>query len=337
MKKSTVLAALFAAVLMTSCGGATGPANKVLDKKVYAELAGKYKSIDDFQNGTARVCADIRKYGIIDRKGNEVVTSNVRYIEEQSEGLFIANNDNEKYGVYNSKGKLIVPFEYDFAASSSCGLIRVAKNKNYGYIDAKGKEVIALQYSDAEDFSEGLALVEMKSGYGYINTKGELATAAKYDDAYPFSDGLAIVGLDGDYSVIDKNGETVYSFAQSIIPGEQYHNGLLLVSKNGNKCGYYDKKGQEAIPFQYDYADGFRDGKALVMNKSGKDYSINYIDKTGKIVETVASIEDLEDYECVDDMFYGAFDMISDLLDDLFDALLDDEDDDDESNSDDDW
>jgi hypothetical protein len=45
--------------------------------------------------------------------------------------------------------------------------------------------------------------------------------------------------------------------------------------------GYIDKQGKIVIPFQYGYADRFREGTAKVM-KSGKWV---YIDTAGKIIK----------------------------------------------------
>ncbi len=389
MRKQTLLTAVLTATILTSCGGgASGPAEKVLSKKIYTQLAGKYQEIYDFQNGVARVMADGRQYGLINGKGQEIVPANVYYIDQPIDGMYVACTQDNKYGAYNEKGKLVIPFEYDDISDFCDGYARVRKGQYsseskygfvdktgkvvvpvnydhasegfseglavvgmdgeqsdlYGYVNAKGEEVIPLQFKNADIFSEGLAAVRMKTGWGYINKKGELATSAKYYDAYPFSDGLAVVEGENNYSVINKTGELVFNLAAGVEPGEQFHEGMLLVFKNqGKKFGYYNKEGQQAIPFQYDCADGFKDGKALVATLQNKSVTLNTIDKNGTVTGTISSFDELDDYDYVEDLCYDAMylmkraESVSSTLSGILDELEEFTDDEDDYDDDDDW
>jgi len=54
--------------------------------------------------------------------------------------------------------------------------------------------------------------------------------------------------------------------------------GLAAVNKKG-LWGFIDTKGDEVIPFKYNYAVSFYQGTAKVLKANGKWY---YIDKAGK-------------------------------------------------------
>lgn len=350
MKKSVSLlsVALVTLVTLVSCGGSkTGPAEKVLQKKVYAQVVNKYESVGYFVDGISIVSAGWKQHGAINAKGEEIIPADKSMMGKVIEGMIIARDKEDKYGAYNTKGELVVPFKYDDMAEYASGMARVRvggyidgkygyvdKTGNevipaeygvaakkfseglafvgtkdgwsykYGYINAKGEEVIPLMYTDANDFHEGMAAVRTKNGYGYINTKGELLTAAKYDDAMPFSEGFALVEKNEKIMVINKKGEELYTFAKNITPASAYHDGLLLVyDAKIKKFGYYNEKGEIALPFEYPAADSFNEGKALTLHVEGDEYTFTYIDKKGKSVGTIDEDTYIWEYNDIEDLF----------------------------------
>ena len=66
-----------------------------------------------------------------------------------------------------------------------------------------------------------------------MNTKGEWGINPQFDEARDFSEGLAAVNQ-----------------------GAKCH--------SGGKWGYIDKNGKTPIPFKYDYAGQFKNGRACV-------------------------------------------------------------------------
>lgn len=345
MKKSVSLlsVALVTLVTLVSCGGSkTGPAEKVLKKKVYAQVVNKYESVGSFVDGVSLVSNGWNQKGAINAKGEEIIPADKHELGGVVEGMIVVQDKEGQYGAYNTKGELMVTFKYDDMKNYCSGLARikvdgkygyvdnagnevvaakysvaaekfseglafVGGNYKYGYINTKGEEVIPMMYARANNFHEGMAAVRTKNGYGYINTKGELLTAAKYDDALPFSEGLAIVEKDEKIKVINKTGEELYTFDKNIIPGGSYHDGLLLVCdmKTG-KFGYYNTKFEIALPLEYPAADTFNEGKALTVSIEGDECVFNFIDKKGKVVGTIDEDTYIEEYEDIEDLFYYA-------------------------------
>lgn len=336
-------------VAMTSCGGPeSGPAEKVLKKKIYTQVVNKYENVGGFVDGVCIVRAGWSQYGAINTKGEEIIPADVYQLGDVVEGMIIAQNKDHKYGAYNTKGELVVPYNYSGIEEFCSGLARVKTGDwgstkygyvdklgneviapkydtaapsfsedmafvgtkdgwgyKYGYINTKGEEVISMMYADAYNFHEGMAAVKTKNGYGYINTKGELVTAAKYDDAMPFSDELAIVEKNDKLIVINKKGEELYTFARNIEPAGMYHEGLILVYDTKTmKFGYYDKKGEVALPFEYSAADSFNGGKALTAWAEGGECVFKFIDKKGKVVGTIDEDTYTYEYDDIEEVFY---------------------------------
>lgn len=170
---------------------------------------------------------------------------------EFSDGLApVRDDETGKMNYINTNGKLILPQEYNCFGFSE-GMALVEKNEKLGYIDRTGKVIIPLQYDEAGYFSNGLAPVKKNGKCGYIDRTGKIVLSVQYDEALPFSEGLAAVEKDG-------------------------------------KWGYIDTTGKVIIPLnlEYDYADAFSDGLAIVMKQVPGEHFVyskyGYIDRTGK-------------------------------------------------------
>lgn len=342
MKHSFFLTGI-AILVAASCSSpaVNGPAQEVLSPKNYSTVVQNYESCDDFIDGIAIVRKGQHKYGAINRKGEEILSCEHYRLTNGREGMVIVETKDDKYGVYNHKGKLIVPVGYDDITGFADGLARVRVGNvfsgKYGYINKSGKEVIPVQYNNAdESFSEGLAAAVVSDGYGYINTKGEWVTSTGYSQAKPFSEGLAVVRKNYRYHIIDKKDVILFSFPETIEPQGRFHEGMLLVYDDDKELfGYYDNKGQLVIPCEYDYADGFRGGKALTLKLKDDKQTICFIDKKGAVKEVIKSPSDIKGYKAVDEDMDSIFDVLEALselnsikesLDELFDDDYDEED-----------
>lgn len=169
------------------------------------------------------------------------------------------------------------------------------ENGLVGYKDQGGNIVIKAQFSRAERFSQGIAKVynSTKDANAYINTKGKLITPFKYEPAASDSvvyDGLVRVGVYGDeVTRAIMNGDVV-DYIESE-PGKS----SVVVMKSGKKLnydlkyGFINTKGKEVIPFKFDDACHFQDGRAAVLKYQGTYHGvvvnkIGYINTKGKLV-----------------------------------------------------
>lgn len=315
-----ILVAIFAATFMTSCGAdENGAIEEVLSKKTYAKVISTYDHVSDFfSEGTCIVKSD-GEYGVIDMKGKEIIPCTHERIYDCSDGMFLFytkdENYNYWYGFLDKTGKVAVEPQYKDAGHFNDGLALVIRGNEkkswineYAFINKKGEIVVDFNtYAKMQSFSDGLAAVNVendnKDVWGYINTKGEVVIAPTYGHAYSFSDGVAIVGKNDKEFVIDTKGEVVFIPEKNMIFLEEtFSEGLMPIAKGNDlkaKCGFINTKGEEVLPFEYDYAESFIDGEAYVV----KDKKLLLIDKKGNVLEEERiDADELEEY--LDDILY---------------------------------
>ena len=262
-----------------------------------------YDRIGDFSNGMAFVCID-DKYGYIDEKGNMAIKPQfAAALNFFDNGTAVVMDENRRYGLIDKKGKIIADtrfYEVDhrngfagsglaFAATGTSG-----RDAKYGFINKSGEWVIKPQFAKAKAFSRnGLAAAAIKDDseyekWGYIDKSGKWVIEPVFNQAYNFDDdGLALVDSDFFvFGVIDRTGNYViepeydyisYDYATEML----YDEDLIHVEKDG-KYGYFDRKGNEVIKTKYTALGGFApNGLALVRDDNNK---IGFINKAGDIV-----------------------------------------------------
>ncbi|MGP1570163.1 MAG: WG repeat-containing protein [Eubacteriales bacterium] len=147
-------------------------------------------------------------------------------------------------------------------------------------VDTVYKEVIPLKYEYASKFQDGLAVVMRDGKVGFIDKTGkEVLTPYLF---VWFNEGMAVIKQTNEvtkYGYLDKTGEP--AIQPQYDSADDFSEGLAIVSKSERKF-YIDKTGKEIISVQYDEAKGFKDDRALVGNRNTGKYG--YIDKTGKTV-----------------------------------------------------
>lgn len=171
--------------------------------------------------------------------------------------------------------------------------------KPSGYINEKGEEVISPKYYQASEFSEGFAVVQLDSTYKTFIDKDEnqlIKPVIGYLGS--FNDGLAVVLDNGTFhGYVDTQGNKVITLASSDnvslkvnIVGRTFQEGLAVVyNKETKKYGYIDKTGDLVIPFEYDRANSFQEGVAVVM----KDDAYYTINKKGVKIIDLSKLPDI--------------------------------------------
>jgi serine/threonine protein kinase len=191
---------------------------------------------------------------------------------------------------------IVIPPQFDDANNFYEGLAAVKINNKWGYIDKTGNVIITPKFYVATHFSEGLAQVvindELHSNCGYIDKDGNfLIIPPKFQCNFNhnpyFHEGLAIVAIVAiedkykeyyyKYGYIDKTGNIIIK--PQFDYAESFSEGLAVVKING-KYGYIDKTGNTVIKEKFRLADSFSAGLGLI-NTNGK---YGYIDKTGNTV-----------------------------------------------------
>ncbi|WP_318502358.1 WG repeat-containing protein [Bacillus sp. T3] len=165
--------------------------------------------------------------------------------------------------------------------------IKTAEGTKWGYINELGQFVILPKFENAYDFQEnGLAIVWSDGLAGVIDQNGQFVIHLKYESIQPFSEGFAVVHEEGQgMKVIDEAGKEITNKAYSFISAFQEGRAVFQDHIHGNdiRYGYLNSKGKIIIPPQYEFANDFHGGKALVRIN---DRTFALIDMNGKQLQT---------------------------------------------------
>jgi hypothetical protein len=230
-------------------------------------IPAKYDDAQYFEDGLASVKIG-DKWGFIDEHGDTKIPFKFDYAGLFVDGYATVGKTGGKdylYGIINKAGVLVVPMKYEGVGDVSEGLISVAIDGKMGFINLKGVQIIPMKFDiksgQMADFVNGFAKITIDNKVGYIDKKGNEIAPPKYAGGTDFKEGMAVVGKDTNWNKKTSDG-----------------------SKIPNAWGYIDATGKEVIPCQYENAGSFENSVADV-HIDGYEF---HIDKTGKIVDTLA-------------------------------------------------
>jgi hypothetical protein len=156
------------------------------------------------------------------------------------------------------------------------GIRLVRDGGGWMYVDRAGRAVIDDVWLTAEPFRGSRAQVETREGHGLIDMNGRRVLEPVYEEVV-WDDywGLVTTMAEGRWLLADSDG--------TVLTAEPYDwlgecsEGMVLAQK-GDKCGFLDVCGREAVPCIYDDASSFSDGCALVT-LDGEEF---FIDPRGR-------------------------------------------------------
>lgn len=162
-------------------------------------------------------------------------------------------------------------------------LFPVRVRGRWGYINKSGDVVIKPKWAGVDEFAEGRGRITVMKNYqplyGFIDTAGNVVITPRFTSAcLAFSEGLCAVSEGGDYGFIDTGGD--YKIKPQFEYADDFRDGRALVNVDG-KTGYIDASGTTVIEAKYDeMAHSFSEGLAAVKI----DDKYGYIDTKGRIV-----------------------------------------------------
>lgn len=246
----------------------------------------KYLILTPFHNGFATVLGLNKKWGAIDKSGNEVVPCQYEHYLYFVHGVSPATikvDGEDKDGVINTANEIVAPFVYDSIGSNFSGGIIEFTNRNpedsrymytSGYLDYHGNAIspswewglggtgsIAPDHfpfydKEYKSFYDG-------EKYGFYHN-GELLLSPQFDGvSKEFSDGVAIVRNDKTRIAIDTSGRELFTVPMEYLV-DGFHDGVGVIRGENDKWGYIDKQGHTLVPCQFSIAGPYCDGYAIV-------------------------------------------------------------------------
>jgi hypothetical protein len=250
----------------------------------------------NFSNGMADVQRTVLengkpsyRYGFIDETGKDVIECIYDKVYAFAYGVaWVKLPGSDMYYLINKKGQRVSDTGWKKVGYFFEGMCAVYNDEDkMGFVNRNGKLVIPCQYL-GDSFSEGMACVQpyeqVEAKYGFIDTTGKLVIPYQYKQAgtTSFQNGECRVQINGVTCLINKKGEVI--FKPTLTKNSQgFTNGLSASYTNATNrsgWGYYNRKNQWVIKPQYENANVFESGFAIVT-KAKKE---GVIDTTGKAV-----------------------------------------------------
>lgn len=279
----------------------SGSPQQVLPEDIYRQLSNKYDNIGDFEYGYALV--NNGKYGIIDYKGNEVLSCIHDTIINLNLNTKVIKKG-VKYGMVEYNGRKITELEYDsikFNSTNNASIIAFLREKYWGILDFKGKTIVPFEYDDIPTIDINCAVIGQGGKYGMCDSIGNWIVEMKYDTIYYHYEEstISLIEQNRCIGIINSQNKVVTDciynceyFTFRSISGrtpriEAPHNGYIKMTKfqaDAEKPKQYGliecETGKEVIPFEYDDLGDYSEG--LIWAE--KDKKCGYIDIQNRVI-----------------------------------------------------
>lgn len=195
-------------------------------------------------------------------------------------------------------GKGLTPLQYDelifvpdvcTAHSPDVRVVISKKQNKYGLVSLKGEDLIATNYEGIRLLTDDnkkltlpeIAVVDKAGKFGFMIIRSKQIVPATYDDVQFFQEIPAkgkfqrmlmlAVKVKGKIGIFNLHSEHQIPTEYDLI--EPFDTKLeVAIARKNNKFGAIDYKGKEKLPFEYEFADGIRNGVAVL--KKGKKFGL---------------------------------------------------------------
>ncbi|MEZ0450564.1 WG repeat-containing protein [Sphingobacterium thalpophilum] len=219
-------------------------------------------------------------FGVQDSLGNKLTPAKYSSIYAYVGKFAIVSDAAQMFGLIDLQGKEVIPCQYESLSLDIEGAPLVfMKDQKYGLLDSTGKQLLAAKYDFISIPNLNYALYNEGEQTGVLDFKGNVLIPAKYEIVAEYHDNLALILENQTYQLVDKSGQALLPSSQEFLSfaGER-----LLLAFKGDKYGYIDYSGKVIIPFQFQNAQAFENGLALVSEDLENFY---YIDARGKFIK----------------------------------------------------
>ena len=203
------------------------------------------------------------KTGLLDRKGNEVVSPKYKSVKFVNDSVVLLTEFPSWELVLPGKEPLAI-FNYDSMNPVSHGIYEVSANGHNALINIQEEIIVEKGQWSIDLLDEQFVLVENDHKFGVLKEGGVSLIPMQFDSIYYSGKHF--------FALKEFNGKPlwqIYSSFGTPISSTYFeavglmNDGLMPVKKNGY-WGYVDFSGHEAITFKYDHTYSFKDGRARV-------------------------------------------------------------------------
>ena len=231
-------------------------------------LENKYDNIENTFNEKYYAVKENGEDKIIDETGKTITTNIQGTIKELANSgiIFIQN---EKYGLLGYDGNIKIEAIYDNLKELNTDIFLAAQNGKVGVIDVNKNEKIAFSYENIT--------YNKKAGIYIADDEDYNSTILDSNFEVKLVGILSEINTDNGYMKIQKDKEYKYynfKFQEKDIK-EILTSNKLYRSKQNDKYGFVDNKGNVVINYIYDDATEFNKYGFAAVKKDGKWGSVN--------------------------------------------------------------
>lgn len=273
-----------------------------LDREGRWVIKTRYESAGPFRSGSSRVeIGD--KFGFIDRTGKIAIEPRFEEVTDFDQDGYARfyvgdfwNDPTRRVGVIDRTGQVVMEpklfeigeFSEGVAAAvleGPCWQEKESAFDSSDYFDLVGGT--EEQYYRHMEQGDGSGIPHCR--WALIDPAGNQVTEAKYLKVGRFSAGLAPARVDDGWTYIDPQGNTkiearewnVFPVASHMFYAHPFSEGLAAVMDMDRGWLYIDLSGRVVLNPPYRFVGDFRDGLALVWDKTNDRDRDLFIDRTG--------------------------------------------------------
>ena len=240
----------------------------------------QYNSVSDFEQGRAVVEKD-EKFGMIDRVGSLIFPLEFNELGTLSEGLVYGSKDS-LYAYYDKNYNLRIQPKYNEAFAFLGKKAKVQIGINQAFIDEYGTFLVPPGYEKIRIFNDSLFIFEDEDSIGLIRNNCQVVVSAHFNEIGQLSMDRALAVQDDLIGYIDGTGKVVINIIYETFPNflkrGQFKSNLAIVKQKG-KFGVIDKQGKVILPISF---NEIGDISSLMAFSKGKGWG--FIDLTGKVI-----------------------------------------------------
>ena len=174
-----------------------------------------------------------------------------------------------KWGVIDRKGKQIIQCLYDYI-DTDYNVICAKKSGKYRVFDCFGKPISPISYDLAEPLGENVIAVKKLGKCSLIDKKAK-TLFDNYKDKYKENDYI-VIKKNNMYYAIDRNGQKMFNSNNPLYPINQYYAKIADSDEKGfseRRYGVINNEGKVIVPCEYDERISFYYG-LFEIYKEGK-------------------------------------------------------------------
>jgi len=213
-------------------------------------------------------------HGYLDRSGRLVIPMEYDAATDFINGRAMVKKDG-LWAFIDTLGKAITPFGFDWLEPfGKSGTARMRIGEKFGLLTANGDTAAPAIYDALGEMHEGFCLAAVGDDYGFLRAAGDTVIPFKYKYTAEaasqsfFKDGRARVfqkiGKEVKVGVIDTADQKLMPAIFNAIG--DLEGGLIAIRKK-ELWGYADTAVNLAIPYEYTFAEPFKDSTAVVSKK----------------------------------------------------------------------